>query len=151
MFILTFLFFFQLLTSVIFISFLPSAPCLYFDKSSCIFLSLLCLSLCPTSGLPPLLTLLLLCCFFFLLRSSVLECRQRLRGSTSPWRRVKGRIFQRSLASGKQEDNNKKPFSLQKLHLTPGSVMFSVNEEIPWKCKVKMSSLFGKRVFSQAQ
>lgn len=103
------------------------------------------------SGLPPLLTLLLLCCFFFLLRSSVLECRQRLRGSTSPWRRVKGRIFQRSLASGKQEDNNKKPFSLQKLHLTPGSVMFSVNEEIPWKCKVKMSSLFGKRVFSQAQ
>lgn len=50
--------------------------------------------------LPPLLSYLLLC--LFLLRSTVQECRQRLHRSTSPWRQEKGRIFQRSLASGKQ-------------------------------------------------
>lgn len=54
-----------------------------------------------SSGLPPLLPLLLLL-RLCLLRSTVQECRQRLHRSTSPWWWEKGRIFRRSLASGKQ-------------------------------------------------
>jgi len=74
------------------ISILPAYNLFVFPLLLLPFLSIV---LSPLSPLSPLLRL-------FYLRSIVQECRQRLHRSTSPWRPEKGRIFQRSLASGKE-------------------------------------------------